>query len=32
METWAKDIGNEHPEAKILEKVYIIAGTEFVYK
>ena len=29
METWATDIGNEYLEAETLDKVYIIAGTEF---
>ena len=29
METWATYIGNAYLDANILEKVYIIAGTEF---
>ena len=29
METWDTEIGHEYLEAKTLEKVYIISGTEF---
>ena len=32
MEVWETNIGNAYLESKILQKVYIIAGTEFGYR